>query len=73
MVLNVINIISPKSGIKDVALSGGVFQNSILLERCLEILRDNGYRVYINNKVPPNDSGIALGQAYIGMQKLKKG
>ena len=73
MVINVINIISSKSGIRDVALSGGVFQNSILLERCLENIRENGYRVYINNKVPPNDSGIALGQAYIGMQNLKKG
>jgi hydrogenase maturation protein HypF len=72
MVLNVINIISPKSGIKEVALSGGVFQNSILLERCLERLRGNGYKVYINNVVPPNDGGIALGQAYIGMQKLKR-
>jgi hydrogenase maturation protein HypF len=72
MVLSVINIISKKSGIKDVALSGGVFQNSILLESCLEVLRGNGYKVYINNKVPPNDSGIALGQAYIGMQSLKR-
>lgn len=72
MVLKVINIVSHKSGIRDIALSGGVFQNSILLERCLERLRDNGYKVYINNKVPPNDSGIALGQAYIGMQNLKR-
>lgn len=73
MVLNVINIISIRYGIRDVALSGGVFQNSILLERCLISLRDNGYKVYINNIVPPNDSGISLGQAYVGMQSLKRG
>lgn len=58
--------------INQVALSGGVFQNKILMEKSLEILRDNGFEVYYNKQVPTNDGGIALGQNYIGMHHLLK-
>lgn len=50
-----------------IALSGGVFQNTILSERVLEVLRKNEFKVYVNLAVPPNDGGISLGQAYIGL------
>ncbi|MDR0356825.1 MAG: carbamoyltransferase HypF [Clostridiales Family XIII bacterium] len=53
-----------------VALSGGVFQNKILMEEALALLRANDFEVYYNIAVPPNDGGIALGQNYIGMQRL---
>ncbi|MDR2156414.1 MAG: carbamoyltransferase HypF [Clostridiales Family XIII bacterium] len=53
-----------------VALSGGVFQNKILMEETLARLRQDGFTVYYNVAVPPNDGGIALGQTYIGMQRL---
>ncbi len=50
------------AGRKRVALSGGCFQNRYLLERSIERLIDEGYRVYWPQRVPPNDGGIALGQ-----------
>ena len=50
-----------------VALSGGVFQNSILSGRTCRLLRDQGFEVYMNLAVPPNDGGISLGQTYIGL------
>ncbi|MDH6193483.1 hydrogenase maturation protein HypF [Mycobacterium frederiksbergense] len=49
-----------------VALSGGVFQNVLLLRRTLTGLRDRGFRVITHRQVPPNDGGIALGQLLVG-------
>jgi len=48
-----------------VCLSGGTFQNMYLLERTTRLLREAGFDVYLHAKVPPNDGGIALGQAVI--------
>jgi hydrogenase maturation protein HypF len=53
-----------KTGIKDIALSGGVFQNIYLLEHIVPLLEESGFNVYTNNKLPPGDGGIAVGQAY---------
>lgn len=52
-----------------VALTGGTFQNKILMEETLSKLRLHGFKPYYNISVSPNDGGIALGQAYIGMHK----
>ena len=52
------------SGLNTVALSGGVMQNTLLLSRCIKHLEDAGFRVLRHHMVPPNDGGIALGQAY---------
>jgi hydrogenase maturation protein HypF len=52
-------------GITSIALSGGVFQNNFLLKKCFNILKKNNFKVYSNFKVPVNDGGISLGQAYI--------
>lgn len=54
-----------KYKIKQIALSGGVFANRILTEKSIELLEADGFQVYINEKVPANDGGIALGQAYL--------
>jgi len=54
-----------ESGLKQVALSGGVFQNVTLLTRTLELLEASGFGVYTHRLVPPNDGGLALGQAVI--------
>jgi hydrogenase maturation protein HypF len=59
--------IKEESGINNVALSGGCFQNLILLEGLQDKLAQAGFRVYINREVPANDGGIALGQAYWGI------
>lgn len=57
--------ISEDCGLKKVALSGGVFQNIILLEGIYNSLVKNGFIVYINKEVPCNDGGISLGQIVI--------
>jgi hydrogenase maturation protein HypF len=53
-----------------VCLSGGVFQNMVLLSRLYQRLKDKGFEVYIQGKVPANDGGLCLGQAVIGNQYL---
>ena len=63
--------IREKEDIKKVALTGGVFQNKILMEETLKLLRSEDFDVYYNISVSPNDGGIALGQNYIGMCKRR--
>jgi hydrogenase maturation protein HypF len=53
-----------------VALSGGCFQNMLLLRMLTTRLRNKGLTVYTNRQVPANDGGISLGQAYWGMHNL---
>lgn len=55
-----------------VALCGGVFQNTVLTERTLKILRENNFKVFYNIAVPPNDGAISLGQAFIGLMRGEK-
>ena len=52
-------------GLDTVALSGGVFQNLLLLERCVAALERDGFRLLLHGRVPPNDGGISLGQAAV--------
>jgi hydrogenase maturation protein HypF len=49
-----------------VALTGGVFQNALLLHLALTGLRAKGFQVITHRRVPPNDGGIALGQLLVG-------
>lgn len=51
------------AGEKRVVLTGGCFQNKYLLERTVLRLQAAGFRPYWHQRVPPNDGGIALGQA----------
>ncbi len=52
-------------GLQEVALSGGVWQNMTLLQKTLNRLRAANFTVYTHHLVPPNDGGLALGQAVI--------
>jgi hydrogenase maturation protein HypF len=52
------------TGLSEIILSGGVFQNHLLLGRTWDLLAGADFQVFIQHKVPPNDGGIALGQAY---------
>jgi hydrogenase maturation protein HypF len=54
-----------RTGIHQVALSGGCFQNRRLLERCFAGLRSSGLQPYANEAVPANDGGLSLGQAWV--------
>jgi hydrogenase maturation protein HypF len=58
-------MIARDTGIKQVALSGGVFQNRLLLRKAVKLLENTGFQVYTHKQVPCNDGGISLGQAVI--------
>jgi hydrogenase maturation protein HypF len=55
-----------------VALSGGVFQNALLLARVESLLRDRDQIVYTNQQVPANDGGISLGQALVAASQPRE-
>lgn len=57
--------VAKKVGHARVVLTGGCFQNRFLLERAVRNLGDAGFRAYWHQRVPPNDGGIALGQAVV--------
>ena len=52
-------------GVSAVALSGGTFQNLLLMEQVIELLAGKGFAIYRHRRVPANDGGLALGQAVL--------
>jgi len=62
-----------KTGLTRVALSGGCFQNKILLEGTVDKLRNSGFDVYGHRQVPANDGGISLGQAVVAASMIQRG
>ncbi len=56
--------------IHEVVLSGGVWQNMVLLSQTVDLLRDSDFTVYVHRQVPANDGGIALGQAAVAIHRL---
>ncbi|MCF7840413.1 MAG: carbamoyltransferase HypF [Candidatus Marinimicrobia bacterium] len=59
------------SGINTVVLSGGVFQNEVILAGLIPVLERNKFCVYSHIQVPTNDGGLSLGQAMIGRKYLE--
>ncbi len=58
-------LIADETGINQVALSGGVFQNRLLLRKTIKLLENSGFQVFTHRQVPCNDGGISLGQAVV--------
>jgi hydrogenase maturation protein HypF len=58
-----VNEISSSHGLDTVVLSGGVFQNELLLEDLKSLVTNGALQVWTNHAVPPNDGGISMGQA----------
>jgi hydrogenase maturation protein HypF len=56
-----------------VVLSGGVFQNMLLLRKTSDLLTRDGFDVFTHSRVPPNDGGISLGQAAIANAQMASG
>ena len=63
-------IIAKDTGLREVALSGGVFQNMFLLKGAFTRLKQEGFEVYTHSRVPANDGGISLGQVAVANAKL---
>ena len=66
-------ILAEREGLGTVVLSGGVFQNRLLLERCLEALESSGLDVLLPSALPPNDGGLSYGQAAVAAARLDAG
>jgi hydrogenase maturation protein HypF len=62
--------ISRQTGIKDVVLSGGCFQNRLLTDLTAAVLGASGLRCLTHRQVPCNDGGISLGQAAVASARL---
>lgn len=60
------------TGLRTVCLSGGVFQNRLLTEGVREALRDAGFEVFSNERVPANDGGISYGQAAVAAARTSR-
>lgn len=71
MVVDVCGHLRRAHGLEEVALSGGVWQNALLLERAVASLRAEGFTVYLHRQAPANDGGLALGQAAVAAWRLQ--
>ena len=61
--------VAQRIGLPQVVLSGGCFQNPLLCQRAVALLRAAGFHPYWNQRVPPNDGGISVGQAAAGLRR----
>jgi hydrogenase maturation protein HypF len=62
--------VAEQIGIKQVLLTGGCFQNARLTERAVARLRRAGFHPFWHHRVPPNDGGLAVGQAVFAARPL---
>lgn len=60
-------------GVATVALTGGCYQNTLLLDLSVRQLEARGFAVLTHSLVPPNDGGVALGQAVVAAQRMRDG
>jgi hydrogenase maturation protein HypF len=72
VVVEICRRLRAEENLNRVCLSGGTFQNMKLLERTLAGLRKLDFEVFTHAQVPPNDGGIALGQAVVAAEILRR-
>lgn len=70
IVIDVCSRIRNESRLNDVCLSGGVFQNKLLLGLLLKLLPEHEFNVHIQHLLPSNDGGLSLGQAAIALAQV---
>jgi hydrogenase maturation protein HypF len=73
LILTMAQSIKAEHGLNRVALSGGVFQNMLLLEHVCALLRAAGFEVFTHSRVPTNDGGISLGQVAVANARANSG
>jgi hydrogenase maturation protein HypF len=70
MILEVCKLIRDERALTTVCMSGGVFQNRLLLETSAFLLAEAGFQVHWNSRVPTNDGGLSLGQATAALAQI---
>ena len=63
--------VATRAGQDRVVLTGGCFQNRCLIERTVRRLEDCGFHAHWHQRVPPNDGGLCLGQAYVASRMIE--
>ncbi|MER6052754.1 hypothetical protein ABT168_35865, partial [Streptomyces sp. NPDC001793] len=69
LVRRVCGLARERTGLSTVALTGGVFVNTLLAEAAARTLREDGFTVLRHRLVPPNDGGLALGQLLVAARR----
>ncbi len=64
-------LLAEREGTQTAVLSGGVFQNRLLLTRCAAAIRATGLRLLIPRELPPNDGGVSYGQAAVAAARMR--
>ena len=72
LIVETVALVAERTGIRRIALSGGVFQNALLTELAAAALERRGYEVLLHREVPSNDGGLALGQAWVAAFALRR-
>jgi hydrogenase maturation protein HypF len=72
MIVRCCMIIRQEIGENKVCLSGGVFNNRLILTKSIVALKEQSFEVFWNQKVPLGDGGISLGQGYYGLMYEKE-
>ncbi len=71
IIVNMVKKLSKSFGIKNITLSGGVFQNNFLKTKVIKKLANSGFKVFTNVETPVNDFNISLGQYYVSCHSRK--
>lgn len=73
LIVEMSNKVKEEKGLNKIVLSGGTFQNRIILEKAENKLIKSGFDVFTQSEIPSNDGGIALGQLAIAAKRRSLG